>query len=79
MSEMPAPASAHHRILESHAVMSVLPTVTADPLFFFFCNLAVTWLNKRSPLICLVMATRLLVMNFKLQSQETHKKRNTVY
>lgn len=71
MSEMPALALAHHGILESHSVMSVLPTVTADSLFFF-SSLAVIWLNKRSPLICAVMAARLLVMNFKLQSQETH-------
>ena len=70
-SEIPAPASVHHGILESHAVMPVLPTVTAG-LPFYFGNLAVTWLNKRSLLIYAVMASRLLVTNFKLQSQEIH-------
>ena len=74
------PSLGHHGILESHSVMSVLPTVTTDSLFFsffsffFFSSLAVIWLNKRSPLIHAAMAARLLVMNFKLQSQETHKK-----
>lgn len=45
---------------------------------FFFGNLAVTWLNKRSLFIYAAMATRLSVMNFKLQSQEIHKKESHI-
>ena len=40
----------------------------------FFSSLAVTWLNRRSSLICAFMAGRSSVLNLKIQSAETHKK-----
>ena len=78
MSEMPAPAwptmEFWSHTLSCQSFLQLLQTHFSFLSFFFFSSLAVIWLNKRSPLIRAVMAARLLVMNFKLQSQETHKK-----